>query len=423
MRQFIKRALQKVDNYDLNNIDIKKGREFIMAASREIDRLETVIDSLPRGILVCDKSHNLVLANKAARRFLSIVSYEQARETVWSVISEDLVAEFLTKTLLSADKAEEKEFYVELTGQTRLLSVSVMPLVQARHVSGSLILVDDITERRAREARMRRMENLASLTTVAAGVAHEIKNPLGSLSIHVQLIKKTTDANKKLYYKENPGEGSGSGKVDEYFRLVDKYLGVVNEEVERLNTIVVDFLFAVRPVNAELKKGDINSLISELADFVTFELNEAKIKCSLDLAEKLPAVNFDERLMKQALLNLIKNAKAAMNGGGELRLGTEAREAEVRISVADTGTGIPEENLGKIFEPYFTTKETGSGLGLTMVFKIIREHQGEISVESRQGEGTVFFITLPVPQTERRLITYESAAVSGGPAARTGEAL
>ena len=128
MRQFVKRALQRIDSYDLKNIDLKKGREFILTASREIDRLETVIDSLPRGILVCDRSHNLILANKAARRFLSIVSYEQARESVWSVISEDLVAEFLAGTLVSADKAEEKDRVGELlTGFFRILTLKKIP--------------------------------------------------------------------------------------------------------------------------------------------------------------------------------------------------------------------------------------------------------------------------------------------------------
>jgi len=405
MRLFVKRALQKLDE-----LDKKKGHDFIIAASREIDRLEEVLDSLPRGILVCDTTHKLILANKAARRFFSIVSYEQAIETVWSVIPEEIVAEFLALTLLSKDKVEEKEFDVEVNGQPRLLSVSVMPLVQDRLVSGSLILVDDITERRAREARMQRMENLASLTTLAAGVAHEIKNPLGSLSIHVQLIKKTMDANKKLYFEDHPGESPDSDtKASECFRTVDKYLKVVNEEIDRLNSIVVDFLFAVRPMNAELRRGDVNALITELAEFVSFELKNARIECDLNLAENLPKVNIDERLMKQALLNLIKNAIAAMVEGGKLSITTEASEGELLINIADTGVGIPEENFSKIFEPYFTTKESGSGLGLTMVFKIIKEHHGEISVRSKKGEGSVFFIILPVPQPERRLLTYDAA--------------
>ena len=407
MRQFIKRALQKLDEFDT-----EKGRNVLLAASREIDRLETVLDSLPRGILVCDTAHNLILANKAARRFLSIVSYEQGRESVWSLISAELIAEFLAHTLLSAVTAEEREFDVEVNGSLRLLGVSVMPLVQDRQVSGSLILVDDITERRAREGRMRRMGNLASLTTLAAGVAHEIKNPLGSLSIHAQLIQKAMNAQKKLCAELHEMEGAGCDP-SKYFPIIDKYLKVVNEEMDRLNGIVVDFLFAVRPMNAELRRGNINALIKELAEFVSFELEASGIECALNLAEDVPLVNFDERLMKQALLNLIKNALAAMSAGGKLSITTEASEMELRINIADTGTGISEENLSKIFEQYFTTKDTGSGLGLTMVFKIIKEHHGEISVRSRKGEGSVFFITLPIPQTEQRLIAFETAASTG----------
>ena len=406
MRPFIKRALQKLDE-----LDAEKSRNVILGAAREIDRLETVLDSLPRGILVCDTAHNLILANKAARRFLSIVSYEQARETVWSVIPGELIAEFLAHTLVSKDKAEEREFDVDVTGTPRLLSVSVMPLVEDRQVSGSLVLVDDITERRAREGRIRRMENLASLTTLAAGVAHEIKNPLGSLSIHAQLIQKAMDAQKKLCAQLHETEGTGCDP-SRYFPIIDKYLKVVNEEMERLNGIVVDFLFAVRPMNAELRRGNINALIKELAEFVSFELDASGIECVINLAENVPLVNFDERLMKQALLNLIKNAIAAMSSGGRLSITTEASERELFINIADTGTGICEENISKIFEPYFTTKETGSGLGLTMVFKIIKEHQGEISVRSRNGEGTVFFITLPIPQTELRLLAFESAGAA-----------
>ena len=406
MRQFIKRALQKLDEFDE-----EKGRNFILAASREIERLETVLDSLPRGILVCDTSHKLILANKAARRFLSIVSYEQAMETVWSIIPEEPIAQFLAHTLANADNAEEREFDVEVNGTARLLSVSVMPLVQERQVSGSMILVDDITERRAREARMRRMENLATLTTLAAGVAHEIKNPLGSLSIHVQLIQKAMAAQEKscveLYKNENFG-----CDPSRYFPQIDKYLKVVNEEIDRLNGIVMDFLFAARPMNAELRKGNINTLIKELAEFISFELAEARIECVLNLAEDLPLINFDERLMKQAILNLLKNAIAAMEKGGKLTITTEASEGGLLINVADTGIGIPEENLSKIFEPYFTTRENGSGLGLTMVFKIIKEHLGEISVRSKEGEGSVFFITLPIPQTDQRLIAFETVAAA-----------
>ena len=285
-----------------------------------------------------------------------------------------------------------------------------MPVVQDRQVTGSLILIDDITERKLKEAKMRRMENLASLTTLAAGVAHEIKNPLASLSIHVQLIRKAMEAQEKicLGISQAKSEGSSQCEPDRHFRIIDKYLNVVLEEIDRLNEIVVDFLFAARPIDVKLRRGDINALIAELAEFVSFELKEAGIECLLNLADNLGPLDFDAALMKQALLNLIKNAAASMSEGGKLSITTEEAGGELLISIADSGHGIPEDILSKIFEPYFTTKENGTGLGLTAVFKIIKEHLGEISVKSRQGEGTVFTITLPIPQLDRRLITYQS---------------
>jgi signal transduction histidine kinase len=217
------------------------------------------------------------------------------------------------------------------------------------------------------------------------------------------------DANKDMFYQAHPsGKDDDTGKDPRgYFTVLDKYIAVVNEEIDRLNHIVVDFLFAVRPMDMNLREGNINTLIGELVDFVRYELEEAGIHCVLELDEDLPAVDFDDRYMKQALLNLIKNAIAAMGGGGTLTISSAVRDAEVEIGIQDSGTGIPEEILSKIFEPYFTTKETGSGLGLTLVFKIIREHRGEVSVKSKEGEGACFTISLPIPQRETRLLAFE----------------
>jgi signal transduction histidine kinase len=302
---------------------------------------------------------------------------------------------------------EEREFDIEIKGISRLLSISVLPLVHEHQVTGSLIYIEDITEKRGREARLRRAENLASLTTLAAGVAHEIKNPLGSISIHIQLMQKAMEKNRELFARAHPGGTDSIGQEPvPYFDLLDKYIGVVNEEVDRLNHIVVDFLFAVRPMDMEFREGDINALITELVEFVWYELEQNHIECVLNLEENIPPIPFDERYMKQAILNLIKNAQAAMPEGGSLRISTGRTDTELLISILDTGMGIGEENLPKIFEPFFTTRETGSGLGLTLVFKIIREHQGEINVKSRKGEGACFTIALPIPQKDRRLISY-----------------
>ncbi|MDR0451880.1 MAG: PAS domain-containing protein [Treponema sp.] len=385
MRDFIQRALTK-----LNKLTPEQMQDLLISAAAEIDRMETVLDSLNEGVMVCDAQHRLVMANKFAERFLP-QNREHENDQIWTLIKDDHIREFLCQTLVSGDRVEEKEFDVEFKAKQRLLSFSVLPLVRNHQVSGSLVYVEDITEKRGKEARLRRAENLASLTTLAAGVAHEIKNPLGSLSIHIQLIQKAVAGNQ--------------------LSELDKYIGVVNEEIDRLNRIVVDFLFAVRPMDLEPREGDINALIAELVEFVRYELDEAHIGCVMDLGENLPPIDFDERYMKQALLNLIKNAIAAMDGGGTLTITTGFNDAEIQISVRDTGVGISEENLPKIFEPYFTTKPTGTGLGLTLVFKIVREHQGDLNVKSREGEGTDFVITLPIPQRETRLLAFGN---SGG---------
>jgi signal transduction histidine kinase len=153
-----------------------------------------------------------------------------------------------------------------------------------------------------------------------------------------------------------------------------------------------------------LREADFNTFLRDLAEFTSYEMSDAHVDLELDLEEKLPLIDFDEQLMKQALLNLIQNAVAAMEHGGKITLKTERKDNTIVLSVIDTGSGIPDHILAKIFEPYFTTKALGSGLGLTLVFKIINEHHGEIAVASKEGEGTCFTITLPIPQREKRLL-------------------
>jgi signal transduction histidine kinase len=290
--------------------------------------------------------------------------------------------------------------------------MSVLPLVEEHRVTGSLVLIDDVTERREREALMRRIENLASLTTLAAGVAHEIKNPLGSISIHIQLVKKMLDRGLKLCLEAHLDNAKYPEPRLSYDAL-EKHLDIVTDEIDRLNRIVVDFLYTVRPMKLELKPGNIAALLAELLDFYHFELEEAHIVSETSFPENMPPVWYDERAMKQAFLNLLKNAKEAievMGGGGILTVTAGVFDDKVRVSIQDTGCGIPEEKLDKIFEPYWTTKPNGSGLGLLLVFKTIREHGGDISVRSREGIGTRFDITLPLPQKERPLLIFK-----GGP--------
>ena len=256
-------------------------------------------------------------------------------------------------------------------------------------ITGNVIHIEDVTEKRAREARLRRAESLAALTTLTAGVAHEIKNPLGSIGIHLELMKK---------------EMSGKRQIET--RKVMENLLIIKEEVDRLNRIVMDFLFTVRPMNAELIYDDLNRVVQELLELMKPELAEAGIILETDLMKPSPQILMDERYMKQAVLNLFNNAISAMPEGGKLRVRTVHRGSEVRLEIGDNGVGIPEENMDKIFEPYFTTKDFGSGLGLTLVYKIVKEHMGDIEINSKVGEGTALTLSFPVPQKEKRLIGY-----------------
>lgn len=386
MNRFVKRALKKFPKLDREQI-----RSLLEDIASEHERLEIVLDSMNDGILVSDTEHRLILTNKTVERFLPLLRTESTGEPlVWQAIADEDVAEFVRESLENDDSVNEYEFTVSSGDTDRVLSISITPLVHAGRIEGNILLVKDVSEKRAREARLRRAESLASLTTLAAGVAHEIKNPLGSIGIHLQL------ANKSL---------SGESRVEP--ESIRQYLNVIGEEVDRLNRIVVDFLFAVRPMDVNPVDASLNEVIEDLAEFVRPELEENGISLELDLAQDLPRIELDEKYLKQAILNLVKNAIAAMPDGGTLRLVSSVHGDEVVLRICDTGVGMSDEVMNKIFEPYFTTRDSGSGIGLTLVYKIIREHYGDITVSSQEGHGTTFTVSLPVPQRETHLIGWE----------------
>ncbi|HVP18453.1 MAG TPA: ATP-binding protein [Spirochaetia bacterium] len=387
MRKFIQKALDR-----LGKMDTAQVRALIVRVSEENDLLGMLLDSMTDGIVVTDRDHRVILLNKSAERLFPFEGDETGNRPLWDRLGDRDLSEFFSATLRSQEKVSDREFTLG-DGTPRTVSVSILPLVSEGSVQGNVVHIEDVTEKRSKEARLRRAESLASLTTLAAGVAHEIKNPLGSMGIHLQLIQKKIAGKESIDPKE-----------------IAQHLDVISEEVDRLNRIAVDFLFAVKPMDTRLEDGDLNAVIAELLDFVRPELDQAGVKVESDLSSAVPIMRIDSRFIKQALLNLIKNAVAAMPDGGTLRVETRRAGNEVLVRISDTGTGIPEEIMDKIFEPYFTTKPFGTGLGLTIVFKIVKEHFGDISVTSRPGEGTSVTISLPVPQTEKILLDYKGEA-------------
>jgi PAS domain S-box-containing protein len=392
MRGFIRRALTKLDKLDKRQI-----RNIVYDLARENERLEGVMETAADSIILTDLDHRVVMYNTAAEKFLlTSLFHGLYGRKLWTIIADRELAGFVQKTLEEKEIAMNRDFTLEVNGEKRMLNVTLIPHTVKGKILGELLYLSDVTILRTKEARLRRAESLASLTTMTAGVAHEIKNPLGAIGIHIQLVKKALQ-----------------GKTSVAPALIAKNIDVVSEEVERLNKIVVDFLFAVRPMNIKPERRDLNSLMREILDFVKVELNENKIALEEKLTRRLPKIFIDQKALRQAVLNIIKNAMAAMPGGGTLTVATGKKGDYVRLIISDTGVGIPQENLDKIFEPYFTTRESGSGLGLTTVFKIIKEHRADISVDSEPGKGASFIISFPVPENEQLLLEYAKSGEAG----------
>ncbi len=385
MKNSIRGALKKLDR--LGRLDHERLYTLVQSLVQENEQLEIVLSSIPGGVLVTDSQHHIIMINKPARRFLPLTTIDPADNPAWEVIATADLSTFL-RTALEEDRgAAMRDFPVFHRDRNRTLSCGVLPLVDRGSIVGNMFYIEDVTELRAEEARLKRAEGLASLTTMAAGVAHEIKNPLASMSIHLQLMRR-----------QMQGECASAEDLSES-------LDILEEETERLNNIVSDYLFAVRPQDSRPLPGDLNALITDLVQFLQYEMEGAHVRVLPLLDESVPSIPLDEGAMKRALLNLIKNAISAMPDGGELRLQTRREGDNVIVVVSDSGVGIPEELQGKIFEPYFTTRDTGSGLGLTVVYKVVKEHGGDLHMDSQSGRGTTFRISLPVPQSERKLLS------------------
>ncbi len=229
----------------------------------------------------------------------------------------------------------------------------------------------------ARSRALREEEQNALVGTIASGFAHEIRNPLSTLRMNLQLLREDW---------ENPiteREQKGRRKID-----------VLLRETERLESVLSDFLRFAAGHALNLQRTDLNVLAGELLDFLSPQAERARIRLRREFDPRLPPVEADPTLIRQALLNLLINAQQVLGPGGEIVVRTAANGHDVRLSVSDNGPGIPPENRDRIFNLYFSTRPGGTGLGLPMVKKIVEEHQGRVEVESEVRKGSTFTICL-----------------------------
>ncbi len=234
---------------------------------------------------------------------------------------------------------------------------------------------------------------LAALGRLMAGVAHEVKNPLNAMTIHLELLKQKLS--RQLVAAGAPAargalEVSGSGPD------VTKHVDIIAKEIRRLDEVVNGFLKFARPDELRLQPVRLSTLVSDVSTTASAEADRRGITMTVDCPPGLPAINADPGMLGQALLNLALNACQAMPDGGALKIACRAGSRHtVEVDVEDTGVGIPPEHLGRIFDLYFTTKEKGSGIGLSMVYRIVQLHDGEVEVQSTPGRGTRFRLIFP----------------------------
>ncbi|HSH94288.1 MAG TPA: ATP-binding protein, partial [Roseimicrobium sp.] len=230
-------------------------------------------------------------------------------------------------------------------------------------------------------------ERTSSILLLAACVAHELGNPLNSLTIHLQLIERKLKKLKAVKEKE-------AASLAESIR-------VCQEEVSRLDGIITNFLGAIRPRPPDLAETNLSEVLAEVLSFQQRELEDRGIEVEAETPSDLPVVMADRNQLKQVFFNITKNAMEAMRPGGKLRIRTRADDDNVYLLFGDTGAGIKQEDLVKLFQPYHTTKTGGHGLGLMIVQRILREHGGQVGIESKEGVGTL--VTLQFPQKNRRV--------------------
>ena len=409
----------------LGRIGPEEVQNYFLRLAQEKGFLETVFNAIQEGIIVTDSKGRVTYLNDAACGLFGL----EAGEVIGKRLDERIRG-LDWKSLIQSGGPVSHDMEI-FYPQNRFINFYVVPLVMEAREStvaagassavalakaddsatneaatadrsrsgasipttaekvGHVMILRDITQSRRTAQQTIESERLNALTLLAAGVAHEIGNPLNSLHIHLQLMERSV---QKLH----------DGAKTE----LEQSIEVARSEVNRLDSIVTQFLKAIRPSRPQLRPGNVNTIIEEAVRFFTPELQDREIVVEQELRSDLPFLQLDRDQMKQAFYNVIKNSLEAMHRHGALRIRTDLDDTHVIIRFVDTGGGMSAENLSRVFEPYFTTKPTGSGLGLLIVRRIVREHGGELSIESSEGKGLT--LTIRLPYIDRRIRMLEA---------------
>lgn len=326
---------------------------------------EYILQSVPSGVVSLNSDGKITKINTAAERILGLSS-----DTVTGMGCEEVFTEPISGFLRDGSAIERRETqYTTKSGKNIRLGITVTPLYNAvNKIIGKLMVFTDITELKALESQAELRNRLSSLGEMAAGMAHELRNPMGVIAGYVKLLSKNTDPS------------------------MPHVLDAISREVAVMDRVITDFLFFARPTELTISRVDLAGLIKRCTENILGERDNIKVYYG---TKEIQQINGDEILLRQAFSNLIQNAIDAMPNGGELHFELSSSPDSAYIAISDSGHGIPKNIMDKIFLPFYTTKDGGTGLGLAIVHKIIVSHKGSITVESRE-RGTAFRIRLPV---------------------------
>ncbi|MFH0931705.1 MAG: ATP-binding protein [Candidatus Zixiibacteriota bacterium] len=337
-----------------------------------------VLEGMNNAVVAVDKDKSIIVFNPVAEELFSLKRNEVINKNYSQIFPED---EPLINQVLSSGKSiwdMERRLQMRSKENKDLVVGTSILLDEKGKIQGAVAVIHDMTELKKYEEEAKRAERLSTLGNLAAGVAHEIRNPLNAISIAAQRLKS-----EFVPIKDK----------EEYLNFTQTILN----EIKRLDQTINQFLSLAKVQKLDLVSTDMNSFLSEVISLMEIEAKEKGILIEKEI-ENIPEIRIDREEMKKATVNVILNGIQAMPAGGKMKISGKLDRSgkEIIIKIKDSGPGIPEENLSKIFQPYFTTKDKGTGLGLAIAYRIIADHKGKIEVESKVGKGTTFIIKLPV---------------------------
>lgn len=377
-----------------NNLDKytpERLRVLLSKAYNELDKFDSALNSMTCAFFLVDTEGRVEFGNRFSYLIFNRPFVEG--EYIWDMFQEKDISEQLRDAILASKQLNGETIDLILPNlNIAHLICRVYPRIYQKHIHGWVVMITDYTEQRQKQEMSRRNEYLQSITNITASIAHELKNPLGAMSIHLQLLRKSLSKIEGL-------------NVDEPLRdSMQKSIKVIEEEIEGMNNIIGLFLNNMNINSSDVRTHNLNELISAVIDFVKPDLNDHKITYKLYFGEKLPFVLISRPSIMHVLLNIIKNAIDEMYNGGEIIFNTYAQNGRVYVSISDTGAGIENKFQKTVFNPYFTTKTQGTGIGLAISDKIMQLHHGSIRIDSTYSKGASFVLEFPQFADEQHLL-------------------